>query len=66
MPMVALLTCLFITFVVKLKTVNDEVELSGKFKLKRLFNVMIPYIAPICLLIILVFAILEGIGVIKV
>jgi len=66
MPIVALLTCIFITFIIKTKTIDDEVALSGKFKMKRLFNVMIPYIAPICLLVILVFAILEGVGVITV
>ena len=66
MPIVALLTCVFITFIIKTKTIDDEVALSGEFKMKRLFNVMIPYIAPICLLVILVFAILEGVGVITV
>ena len=66
MPIVALLTCIFITFVIKTKTVTDEVALSGEFKLKSLFNVMIPYIAPICLVVILVFAILEGFGIISV
>ena len=66
MPIVALLTCVFITFIIKTKTIDDEVALSGEFKMKRLFNVMIPYVAPICLLVILVFAILEGVGVITV
>ena len=66
MPIVALLTCVFITFIIKTKTIDDEVALSGEFKLKRLFNVMIQYVAPICLLVILVFAILEGVGVITV
>jgi NSS family neurotransmitter:Na+ symporter len=63
MPIVALLTCIFITFFVKLKTIDDEVSLSGKFKMKKLFNIMIPYIAPICLVVILVFAILDGVGI---
>ncbi len=66
MPIVALLTCIFVTFVIKTKTIDDEVSLSGKFKMKKLFNVMILYIAPVCLLVILVFAILEGFGIITV
>jgi NSS family neurotransmitter:Na+ symporter len=66
MPIVALLTCIFITFVIKTKAVSDEVALSGRFKMKRLFDVMIPYVAPICLVVILVFAMLEGFGIITV
>ena len=50
----ALLTCLFIGYVAGAKTVTDEVELSGVFKRKRMYEVMVRYIAPICLLAILV------------
>ncbi len=66
MPIIAILTCVFVGYIITPKAIADEVELSGKFKLKRLFNVMIKYIAPICLLIILLFAVLEAIGVLKV
>ena len=54
MPIGALLTCLFIGYVAGAKTVTDEVELSGVFKRKRMYEVMFRYIAPICLLAILV------------
>ena len=54
MPIGALLTCLFIGYVAGAKTVTDEVELSGVFKRKRMYEVMVRYIAPICLLAILV------------
>ncbi len=54
MPIVALLTCLFITFVIKPKVIIEEIELTGTFKLKGLFKVMIQYIAPVCIILILV------------
>ena len=66
MPIVAFLTCIFIGYVVKPKTVIEEVELSGKFGRKGLFVVMIKYLAPICILLILGFSVLEGVGIIKV
>ncbi len=66
MPIIAILTCIFVAYIVGTKMVEDEIELSGSFKLKKLFRVMIRYIAPVCLVVILVFAILEGVGVVKV
>ena len=65
MPMVALLTCIFIGYVVKTKTVSEEVELNGRFKMKGMFNIMIKYIAPIFIVGILVFSVLEVFDVIK-
>lgn len=66
MPIVALITCILIGYVVKPKTVIDEVELSGKFKGKKLFTVVIKYIAPVCIVAILVFSVMETFGFIKV
>ena len=66
MPIIALLTCVFISYFLKPKSIIDEVSLSGRFKLKNMFSVMIKYIAPVCLVIILIFAILEAVGVITV
>lgn len=54
MPIVALLTCLFIGFVIKPKVLIEEVEQTGTFKMKGLFTVMIQYIAPVCIVLILV------------
>ena len=59
MPIVAILTCLMICYVLRPKDVIDEVSVSGKFKLAGLFKVMI-YVAPILLLTILAFAIFEA------
>ena len=66
MPIVALLTCIFIGYIVKPKFITDEIELNGKFKSKTLFTVVIKYIAPVCILLILGFSVLEGLGLIKV
>ena len=62
MPIVAILTCLTVCYVIKPKTVIEEVSASGRFKLAWLFKVII-YIAPVLLLIILVFAIFEAFGI---
>lgn len=57
MPIVALLTCLFISYVIKTKVLVEEVELSGKFKNKKLFEIVIKFIAPIFIILILAFSV---------
>lgn len=64
MPIVAFLTCIFVGYVVKPKTISDEVKSSGKFKSEAIYNVIIKYIAPIFLLLILISSILNAFGVI--
>lgn len=66
MPIVALLTCICIGYFVKPKAVCDEVELNKPFKEKKFYIFMLKYAAPICLLLILVFAVSEAMGWIKV
>jgi NSS family neurotransmitter:Na+ symporter len=66
MPIIALLTCIMVAYFLKPKTIIEEISASGKFTFKNMFNIMIKYVAPVCLLVILVFAILEGVGVIAV
>ncbi len=47
MPIISLLTCVIIGWIVKPKWVIDEVELGGaKFGRKKLYTVMIKYVAP--------------------
>lgn len=54
MPLVAIGTCMLIGWVLKPKTVIDEVEKTGcKFGRKRLYIVMLRVIAPVLLLILL-------------
>ena len=63
MPIVAFFTCVLIGFIVKPKTVADEVkETDGTFKNEKLFTVMIKWVAPIFILAILVFSVAEGMG----
>ena len=60
MPIIALLTCVVIGWVVKPKWVIDEVESSGvRFSGKKLFAIMIRYIAPALLLVLF----LQSVGV---
>lgn len=66
MPIVAFITCIFVTFCIKRKTIIEEVELSGKFKWKKIFSVIICYVAPICILTILVSSVLSAFGVINI
>lgn len=54
MPVTALLTCIFVGFVIKTKAVEDEVELSGPFRAKKLYRIMIKYVCPVFLVVILV------------
>lgn len=67
MPIVAFLTCIFIGFFVKPKVICDEVETNGKtFKEKKFYILILKWGAPLCLLMILGFAVSEAMGWIKV
>lgn len=67
MPITAFFTCIFIGYVLKPKILIEEAELEEqKFKSKTLFTVVIKYIAPICIVLILGFSVLEALGIIKV
>lgn len=63
MPIVAILTCIFIGFVIGTQFITDEVESSGEFKSKRLFVIMIKWICPIGLFLILLTGLLSVFGV---
>lgn len=66
MPIVALLTCIFVGYVIKPKTLSEEIALTEKFKSEKIFTVIIKYIAPVCILAILISSVLNGLGVIKI
>lgn len=64
MPIVALCTCIFVGYFIKPKAIADEVkETDGRFKGEKLFTIMIKWIAPICLVAILVSSILNAFGI---
>lgn len=55
MPIVAFFTCVFVGFIIKPKTIADEVkETNGQFKSEKIFTVMIKWVAPIFLIAILI------------
>ena len=55
MPVVSLVTCILIGYVVKTTYVEGEVELNGKFRRKAMYRVMIKYIAPVFMILIFIF-----------
>ncbi len=66
LPVVAFLTSVMIGWFVGADYIIDEATKNGeKFKREKIFRVMIKYIAPVLLLIILVFYTLAQFGVIK-
>lgn len=62
MPIVAILTCVFVGWIIKPQEIIDEVRLSSKFKLAKPWTVMIKYIAPILIALILVTAMAQQFG----
>ena len=66
MPVVAFTTCIFIGYIIKPKAITEEVEISGKFKREKLFNIVIKYIAPIFIVLILVSSVLDAFGIFKI
>jgi len=66
MPIVALFTCIFVGYVIKPQAISEEVEISGKFGRKKLFVFVIKYLAPVCIVLILVSSVLDALGIIKI
>ena len=62
MPVVSIVTCIFIGWVVKPKTIIDEITINGEsFKREKLYTVMVKYVTPAMLLLLL----LQALGVIN-
>lgn len=62
MPIVALLTCVFVGYILKPQSIIEEIEISSPFRAKTLFTVVIKYIAPICIVLILISSVLSALG----
>ena len=55
MPIVALGTCIMIGWVIGTKVIEEEVTKNGdKMSRVKIFRIMVKYIAPVCMMIILV------------
>lgn len=59
LPVVSILTCIFIGWIVRPKVVIDEVKRSSLFKSERMYVVMVKFIAPICITAILIYGLLS-------
>lgn len=66
MPIVAMGTCILVGWFVGTKEIEDEITKNGEaFGRRKIFRVMIRYVAPVCLIIILVFYSLAQFGIIS-
>ena len=63
MPIVAIVTCIFVGWVIKPKTIEDEI-LKGepKFVARGLYNVMVKYVAPVLIGAVLISEICRNLG----
>ena len=66
MPVVAFFTCLVVGYIVKTPTLEEELEASAPFRGKKMFRAVIRYIAPICILLILVSSLLDAFGIVSI
>ena len=66
MPIVAFFTCILVGHVVGTKFVSDEVEQSGKFGRKKLFEVMIRWVTPCIVAFILAGELAKYFGIISI
>ena len=62
MPIAALATCLLIVKVVGFEKMDNEIELSSAFKRKKLYHFFLKYLAPLCILVILISSIANVFG----
>lgn len=63
MPIVAFFTAIFVGFIIKPKSISDEVRrTNGKFAAEKMFTVMIKWITPVFLVLILVSSVANAMG----
>lgn len=62
MPLVALLSTIFIGFIMTPKVIVDEVMLSSEFTRRKLYSVFVKWVAPVLVAAILVSSVLQGLG----
>ena len=62
MPIAALLTCVFVGWIIKPKVIVDEVKQSSPFKFEKAWTAMIKYVAPVLVTVILVAYVAQQFG----
>lgn len=65
MPIAAILTCIFVGWIIGPKEIAQEVKLSAPFKAERVWAFMIKYIAPILVVVILIAYVAASLGMFK-
>ena len=66
MPIIAIITCVFVGYFLKPKAIIEEANLENKKVTVKLFTVIIRYVAPVCLVAILISSILDVFGIFKI
>ena len=66
LPLVGMLTCIVVGFVIKPDAIISEVELNGPFRMKHFYIAMVKWIAPVLIFAILVSGILQSFGILKI
>ncbi len=66
MPVVAFLTCIFIGYILKPKAIIEELGVGAPFKAKTLFTIIIKFVAPVFIILILITAVLDLLGIMKI
>ena len=62
MPIAALATCFLVTRVVGLSRIEEEVAQSSAFKRRKMYHICMKYLAPVCIIVILLSSVANVFG----
>lgn len=62
MPIAALATCFFVTRIVGIARIEEEVARSSAFKRRKMYRLFMNYLAPICIIVILLSSVANVFG----
>jgi Na+-dependent transporters of the SNF family len=65
MPIGAIIICVFVGYVIKPKTLIDEINVSSKFQLHKVYGIILRYVAPVIIGLVFITSVMEGFGLIK-
>ena len=63
MPIIAIITCIFVGYVLKPKVIIEEAGIEDKPFIAKMFTIVIKYIAPVCLAVILFSSVVQALGI---
>ncbi|MDR0513552.1 MAG: sodium-dependent transporter [Coriobacteriaceae bacterium] len=66
MPLAALLTCIFVGWIIKPKVLVEEVRQSSPFKAEKVWVVLVKYVAPLLVIVILIAYVAQQFGLLSV